>query len=61
MREITHFIDGAAFAGASGRFGDVALKRAIDDGSVDGPRMLVSGPGLSPEGGQVPGLQQLWH
>ena len=23
MREITHFIDGAAFAGASGRFGDV--------------------------------------
>ena len=23
MREITHFIDGAAFAGASGRYGDV--------------------------------------
>ncbi|WP_293347093.1 hypothetical protein, partial [Phenylobacterium sp.] len=23
MREITHFIDGAAYAGASGRYGDV--------------------------------------
>lgn len=43
--------------GNSGRFGDVALKQAIEDGSVDGPRMFVSGPGLSPEGGQFPGLQ----
>ena len=43
--------------GNSGRFGDVALRDAIRDGSVDGPRMLVSGPGLSPEGGQFPGLQ----
>jgi imidazolonepropionase-like amidohydrolase len=43
--------------GNSGRFGDVALRRAIEDGSVDGPRMIVSGPGLSPEGGQFPGLQ----
>lgn len=42
--------------GNSGRFGDVALRQAIDDGSVDGPRMIVSGPGLSPIGGQFPGL-----
>jgi imidazolonepropionase-like amidohydrolase len=44
--------------GNSGRFGDVALRRAIQDGSVDGPRMFVSGPGLSPVGGQFPGLQE---
>ena len=44
--------------GNSGQFGDVALALAIRDGSVDGPRMLVSGPGLSPVGGQYPGLQQ---
>jgi imidazolonepropionase-like amidohydrolase len=43
--------------GNSGRFGDVALRTAIAEGSVDGPRMYVSGPGLSPEGGQFPGLQ----
>jgi len=42
--------------GNSGRFGDVALRTAINEGSVDGPRMYVSGPGLSPEGGQFPGL-----
>lgn len=43
--------------GNSGRFGDVALRTAIRDGSVDGPRMIVSGPGLSPPGGQFPGVQ----
>ena len=43
--------------GNSGRFGDMALRDAIRDGSVDGPRMVASGPGLSPEGGQFPGLQ----
>ena len=42
--------------GNSGRFGDVALRAAIRDGSVDGPRMVVSGPGLSPPGGQFPGV-----
>jgi len=42
--------------GNSGRFGDVALRTAIRDGSVDGPRMIVSGPGLSPPGGQFPGV-----
>ena len=43
--------------GNSGRFNDVALRTAIRDGSVDGPRMFVSGPGLAGEGGQFPGLQ----
>ncbi len=43
--------------GNSGRFGDVALRQAINEGSVDGPRMYVSGPGLSPIGGQFPGLK----
>ncbi|MGH9411817.1 MAG: amidohydrolase family protein [Vicinamibacterales bacterium] len=43
--------------GNSGQFNDVALRNAIRDGSVDGPRMFVSGPGLSGEGGQFPGLQ----
>ena len=43
--------------GNSGRFGDIALRDAIRDGSVDGPRMIASGPGLSPEGGQFPGIQ----
>jgi imidazolonepropionase-like amidohydrolase len=44
--------------GNSGQFGDVALRMAIEDGSVDGPRMITAGPGLSPEGGQFPGLQR---
>jgi imidazolonepropionase-like amidohydrolase len=43
--------------GNSGRFGDVALREAIDDGSVDGPRLIAAGPGLSPIGGQFPGLK----
>ncbi len=44
--------------GNSGQYGDVALRDAIKDGSLDGPRMFVSGPGLSPEGGQFAGLRQ---
>ena len=44
--------------GNSGLFGDVALRDAIEDGSVDGPRMFVSGPGLSSVGGQFPGLKR---
>ncbi len=43
--------------GNSGRFGDVALRAAIEDGSLEGPRMYFSGPGLSAEGGQIAGLQ----
>src|ERR1019366_5132667 len=42
--------------GNSGKFGDLSLRHAIDDGSLDGPRMIVSGPGLSSIGGQFPGL-----
>lgn len=42
--------------GNAGRYADVALKRAIAEGSVPGPRLFVSGPGLAPEGGQVPDL-----
>ena len=44
--------------GNSGRFGDVALRQAINEGSVEGPRIYASGPGLSPIGGQFPGLKQ---
>jgi imidazolonepropionase-like amidohydrolase len=43
--------------GNSGTFGDAALARAIADGTIDGPRMYYSGPGLSPEGGQMPGVE----
>lgn len=42
--------------GNSGRFGDAALATAIREGSVEGPRMFFSGPGLSPEGGQYVGV-----
>ena len=42
--------------GNSGIFGDVALRDAINAGLVPGPRMRCSGPGLSTEGGQFPGL-----
>ena len=42
--------------GDSGPFLDVALKRAINEGTVVGPRMFVSGPIIISEGGQVPGL-----
>ncbi len=42
--------------GNSGQFLDVALKRAINEGSIVGPRMFVSGPILSSEGGQFPGV-----
>ena len=42
--------------GDSGAFLDVALKKAINEGTVDGPRMFVSGPIIASEGGQIPGL-----
>lgn len=42
--------------GNSGTFGDAALAQAIAEGTVEGPRMYYSGPGLSPEGGQLPGV-----
>ena len=40
--------------GNSGQFADVALRRAINEGLLPGPRMRCSGPGLSTEGGQLP-------
>lgn len=43
--------------GNSGTFGDAALAAAIKEGTIDGPRMYFSGPGLSPEGGQIPGVE----
>jgi imidazolonepropionase-like amidohydrolase len=42
--------------GDSGPFLDVALRNSINEGTTIGPRMFVSGPIISPEGGQVPGL-----
>jgi imidazolonepropionase-like amidohydrolase len=42
--------------GNSGRFSDVALQRAVQEGIVIGPRMFVSGPGLATEGAQFAGL-----
>jgi imidazolonepropionase-like amidohydrolase len=36
--------------GKAGRYADVALKRAIEEGSVPGPRLFVSGPSLAPGG-----------
>jgi imidazolonepropionase-like amidohydrolase len=42
--------------GDSGDFLDVALKKAINEGTVDGPRMFVSGPIIISEGGQIPGI-----
>jgi imidazolonepropionase-like amidohydrolase len=44
--------------GNSGLFADVALARAIREGDIAGPRIIPAGPGLSPEGGQFPGVQQ---
>lgn len=42
--------------GNSGEFADVALRRAIGEGLVTGPRMRCAGKGLSSTGGQIPGL-----
>lgn len=42
--------------GNSGQFADIALRRAINEGLVPGPRMRCAGQGLSSEGGQLPGL-----
>ena len=40
--------------GNSGQFADIALRKAIAEGLVVGPRMRCAGPGLSSEGGQMP-------
>lgn len=43
--------------GHSGVDGDVALKEAIDAGSVQGPRVLASGRKVTPPGGQAVALR----
>ena len=40
--------------GNSGQFADIALRRTINEGLIDGPRMRCAGTGLSSEGGQMP-------
>jgi imidazolonepropionase-like amidohydrolase len=40
--------------GNSGQFADIALRKAISEGLVPGPRMRCAGPGLASEGGQMP-------
>lgn len=42
--------------GNSGKFADIALRRAIGEGLVIGPRMRCAGQGLASEGGQLPDL-----
>jgi imidazolonepropionase-like amidohydrolase len=42
--------------GNSGQYGDVALRRGINEGLVPGPRMRCAGRGLSSTGGQLPGV-----
>lgn len=42
--------------GNSGQYLDLNMRRAIDKGLVAGPRMIISGPILSPEDGQFFGL-----
>jgi imidazolonepropionase-like amidohydrolase len=40
--------------GNSGQFADIALRKAITEGLVIGPRMRCAGLGLASEGGQMP-------
>jgi len=47
--------------GDSGPFLDVDVKRAINEGTVVGPRMFVSGPIIISEGGQVAGLMNKYR
>jgi len=42
--------------GNSGQYADIALRRAINEGLVPGPRMRCAGRGLSSTGGQLPGV-----
>jgi len=42
--------------GNSGNYGDVALRKAIRGGLINGPRMRCSGPGIAAEGAQLLGI-----
>lgn len=47
--------------GNSGQFADIALRAAIHEGLLPGPRMRCAGMGLSSEGGQLFGLRHAFH
>lgn len=55
---LEHGITAVQDLGNSGMYGDIALRTAINEGLLPGPRMRCSGRGLSAEGGQVAGLLQ---
>lgn len=40
--------------GNSGQYADIALRKSINEGLINGPRMRCAGQGLSSEGGQMP-------
>jgi len=42
--------------GNSGQYADMALRQAIGEGLLSGPRMNCAGPGLAAAGAQMPGL-----
>lgn len=44
--------------GNSGEFLDVALRDAINEGSIDGPRIFAAGQIMSSHGGQIYGVQK---
>lgn len=44
--------------GNSGTYLDVALRDAINEGTIDGPRIFASGPILSAVGGQIYGVNE---
>lgn len=44
--------------GNSGNFLDVALRDAINEGTIDGPRIFTTGKIMSSSGGQIYGVQQ---
>jgi imidazolonepropionase-like amidohydrolase len=54
---LEHGITTVQDLGNSGQFADIALRTAINEELVPGPRMRCSGMGLSSEGGQFPGLR----
>lgn len=47
--------------GNSGHYLDVDLRDAINRGVIEGPRLLVSGPGIAAVGGQLNGVPYVHH
>lgn len=54
---LEHGITAVQDLGNSGQFADIALRNAINEELVPGPRMRCAGMGLSAEGGQLPSLR----